>query len=261
MVDSPAMSIPSQALQGLTVVLTRPAGTAAALARQVRSLGGQALLLPGLSLRPAGDPLAVRRGLRQALHDDVLIFSSPAAVRYAARLMPLHSRAIVLAVGQATARVLQQFGLSQARAPLGRQDSEALLDDPALQALHGTRVSLIGAAAGRDLLRRQLLARGAQLRQLHVYQRQAPRLDRRHADALYAVSQPLVTLISSAEALGHLQQALPPAAWQVLQDGFIVVSSQRLQLIAQGLGFTRIVQAASALSEAMLRAAAEVPRR
>jgi uroporphyrinogen-III synthase len=244
-------------LAGLTVVLTRPAGSAGAQARQVRARGGQPLLLPGLSLRAVTDPAAARAQLRHALHDDVLIFSSPAAVRHAARLCPLRSHAAVLAVGQGTARALRRQGMRQVQVPQ-RQDSEGLLDEPALQQLAGRRVALIGAAGGRAMLGPALVARGAQLREVHVYQRQPPRLDRRHHAALMAAATPLVLLISSAEALGHLQRQLPAPAWQALLCGAVVVSSERLREVAQAAGFIRVMQAPSALSAAMLDTAATV---
>jgi len=65
-------------------------------------------------------------------------------------------------------------------------------------------------------------------------------------------------LVSSAEALGHLAAQLPPPAWQLLRDGVAVVSSERLRDVARAAGFTRIVQAPSALGAAMLDAAAAV---
>ncbi|MBA2079497.1 uroporphyrinogen III synthase, partial [Rhodanobacter sp. PCA2] len=40
-----------RALHGRVVVITRPVGDGAALARRVRAAGGVPLLLPGLSLR------------------------------------------------------------------------------------------------------------------------------------------------------------------------------------------------------------------
>lgn len=257
MTPRPTAVAASGDLAGLTVVLTRPAGSASALVRQVRARGGQPLLLPGLSLRGVADPAAARQQLQQALHDDVLIFSSPAAVRHAARLAPLRSQAHVLAVGQGTLRALHRHGLVQARAPQ-RQDSEGLLDEPLLRQLSGRRVALIGAAGGRALLGPALVARGAQWREVHVYRRLPPRLDRRHHDALLAATRPLVMLISSAEALGHLAAQLPAPAWQLLRDGVAVVSSARLRDVAAAAGFTRIAQAPSALGAAMLDATAAV---
>jgi len=243
----------SSPLAGRTVVITRPAGTAAPLARRVRALGGEPLALPGLSLRGAEDARAAAKALRAALRDDVLVFTSPAAVRFAARLAPLRTRATVLAVGQGTARALRRHGMA-ALAP-ERQDSEGLLEQPALRELRGRRVALIGAPGGRGLLREQFAARGAELRELHVYRRVAPRLLRRHLDAVAALPRSARVLLSSAEALDNLRALLPPAAWTRLCAATAVASSERLAAAARAAGFTRVRIAASALAADLLAAA------
>jgi len=241
-------------MSGRIVVITRPAGTAAALARRVRAGGGVPLLLPGLALRRVTDEAAAREGLQAALADDVLIFSSPAAVRFAAALASLRTSATVLAVGQGTARALRRHGIEAPLAP-ARQDSEGLLDHPILRGSHGQHIVLIGAPGGRGVLREQLLARGAQLRELHVYQRIAPRLDRRHVGAVLQLPPSALVLLSSAEALHNLCRILPPAALARLLATTAVVSSERLAAAALAAGFARIQIAASALSADLLGAA------
>lgn len=242
-------------LRGRTVVITRPAGTASALARRVRALGGVPLLLPGLSLRSVADADAARRGLRAALAAELIVFTSPAAVRHAAALLPLRTTAAVLAVGQGTARALRRHGVAAPLAPQ-RQDSEGLLEHPGLRELRGRRVALVGAPGGRGVLREQLAARGAQLREVHVYRRLPPRLDRRHVEALLRLPASARVLLSSAEALHHLQQGLPAAAWARLSAATAVVSSERLAAAARAAGFARVVPAVSALAADLLDAAA-----
>jgi uroporphyrinogen-III synthase len=241
-------------LRGRMVVITRPAGTAAALARRVRAAGGVPLLLPGLALRRVTDEAAVREDLQAALADDVLIFNSPAAVRAAAALASLRTSATVLAVGQGTARALRRQGIQAPLVP-AQQDSEGVLDHPALQVLRGRRVALIGAAGGRGVLRDELAGRGAQLRELHVYQRVAPRLDRRHVGGLLQLPISALVLLSSAEALQNLCRILPPAALARLLAATAVVSSDRLASAARDAGFVRIALATSALSADLLDAA------
>ncbi len=241
-------------LHGRIVVITRPAGTASALARRVRALGGVPLLLPGLALRGVADAVAARADLRVALRSELIVFTSPAAVRYAAALLPLHTAASVLAVGQGTARSLRRHGIAAPLAPR-RQDSEGLLEHAALHDLRGRRVALIGAPGGRGLLREQLAARAARLHELHVYRRVPPRLDRRHVDALLRLPPSAQVLLSSAEALHNLQQLLPAAAWTRLCAATAVASSERLASAARAAGFRRIVTAASALSADLLAAA------
>lgn len=232
-------------LQGRTIVITRPAGTAAAFARQVRRRGGVPVLLPGLALRPAQDPVPARTALRDALREDaLLLFTSPAAVRFAAALAPLRTRALVLAVGQGTAAALRRHGLA-AVAP-ARQDSEGLLDLPALRDVRGRGVALIGAPGGRGLLQQQLAGQGARLREVWVYRRAAPRLDRRHVEAVLSLPAGSRVLLSSAQALAHLHQALPVPAWRRLCVATAVVSSERLATAAHEAGFRRLRVAASA---------------
>ena len=244
-------------LGGRTVVITRPAGTAASMARRVRARGGVPMLLPGLSLRGVSDQAVARAALQHALADDLLIFTSPAAVAFAAALSPLLSSATVLAVGQGTASALQRHGMRVAWVP-ARQDSEGLLDHPALREPAGKRVALIGAPGGRGLLGEQLATRGAQLRELHVYRRVAPRLDRRHVDALLQLPTSALILLSSAEALSHLCRLLPPPALARLLATTAVVSSERLAAAASAAGFGRVMRAESALSADLLDAAARV---
>jgi uroporphyrinogen-III synthase len=242
------------ALAGCTIVITRPAGTGRALAQQVRALGGVPLLLPGLSLRAATDPVAARGQWIDARQDDVLIFTSPAAVRYALALAPCRTQATVIAVGSATARALHRHGID-AQAPASRQDSEGVLQLPAMQQLQGKRIALVTAPGGRGLLQEQIVARGGVLREVHVYGRGAPRLNRRHIDAVLQLSPSACVLLSSGEALAHLMERLPETAWQRLCNSQAIVSSERIAEQARSVGFKRLCLAASAAQADLLAAA------
>ena len=243
------------ALRGRVLVITRPVGTAGALARRVRALGGTPVSLPGLALRGPDDVAAVRIALRKGLADELVIFTSPAAVRHAAAITPLHTRAVVLAVGQGTARALSRQGVQDPWVP-GRQDSEGLLDLPLLRDLLDRRVTLVGAPAGRGVLRDQLAARGARLREVQVYRRVPPRLDRRHVAALLDLPGSARVLLSSNEALQNLCRLLPLPALARLQAATAVVSSERMAAAARSAGFARIELASSALADDLLAAAA-----
>jgi uroporphyrinogen-III synthase len=122
----------------------------------------------------------------------------------------------------------------------------------------GKRIALVGAPGGRGLLGEQLAARGAQLRDVHVYRRMPPRLDRRHVDALLQLPASALILLSSSEALNHLCRLLPAPALARLLAATAVVSSERLATAASAAGFGRIMRAASALPADLLDAAARV---
>lgn len=240
-------------LHGRVVVITRPVGSSAGLARRVRAAGGMPLLLPGLALRPIDDA-GTAAALAAALRAEAVIFTSPAAVRFAHALQAIPPECPAIGVGQGTARALRHAGVRAPQAP-ARQDSEGVLALPALQSPGGRRVALIGAAGGRGLLRETLTERGATLQEVHVYRRTAPRLDRRHAEALRALPADACVLLSSAEALAHLERQLPPDAWTMLRRATAVVSSERLAEAARAAGFARRVLARSALPADLLAAA------
>lgn len=251
------------ALAGTTVVVTRPAGTARSLLTAIRRHGGTALTLPGLALRAPDDAAVAARALLAACDADGWIFVSPAAVRFAFRLWPalrLGRHATAFGVGAGTLRALARHGIRSV-APYTRSDSEGLLALPQLAAVQGRRFVLVGAPGGRDLIAPTLRARGARVEPIHVYARGRPRLTRRHFAALAAAADPVVTLLSSGEALEHLVALLPPAVLERLRHGSLVVSSTRLAAAAQGHGFGSVHVAASAASADLLAAAAAVPGR
>ncbi|MDE1959764.1 MAG: uroporphyrinogen-III synthase, partial [Xanthomonadaceae bacterium] len=198
---------------------------------------------------------SARAALAAALRGAALVFVSPAAVRFAARLAPLRPAPAtrVLAVGQATARALLRHGVPDAGVPR-RQDSEGLLGLAPLDAPRGRMIAVVGAAGGRGLLQRQLRARGATLREVTVYRRLPARLDTRHLAPLAAARDPLYLLLSSSEALNHLRAALPAPAWARLRRATAIVSSERLAAAARAAGLLRVHVAASALAPDLLSA-------
>jgi uroporphyrinogen-III synthase len=249
-------AIPRKVLAGATVVVTRPAAPATFL-RRIREAGGTPLRLPGLSLRPAPDAVQARGALVAAQSADACIFISPAAVRFASRLLPLATSKLprlVIAVGAGTQRALRHHGVPSL-APQ-RADSDGVLALPELARISGWRIALVGAPGGRGRMAPELHSRGARVEPVDVYRRAPPRLDRRHAEALAGARSPLLLLVSSGEALGHLVRWLPPESLARLRAGTVVASSDRLVDLARGFGFTRHVLAASAAPADLVAAAA-----
>lgn len=255
--DTPETRRARAALAGATIVLTRPAGTAKALSKAVRARGGEPIALPGLGLRAVRDRDAAQAQLRDPSRNDGWIFTSPNAVRYAFRLAPslrIPPHALVCGVGTGTRRALARHGVA-AIAPHARTDSEGLLALPELAEVRGRRIALVGAPGGRDLIAATLRARGAHVAAAHVYERVPPRLTRRHFEALARARDPLVTLVSSGEALSNLAERLPAEAIARLRRQMLVVSSERLAARARVLAFVDVHVARSALPVDLLDAA------
>lgn len=249
------------ALSGAHVVVTRPVGSGAPLARRIEGLGGRALLLPGLALRPVADTAFATRALVEAMAGDVMIFTSPAAVRFASQLQRLQTGATVMAIGAATARALVRAGVGEVLTPPRAASSEGLLEHPRLARPQGERVALIGAAGGRQVLAGSLHQRGARLREIYVYRRTLARLGKRHSDAVQALPADSYALLTSADTLSALRQVLPATAWAHLRTAVAVVSSERLAAAAGDAGFARVERAASATGDDLLRALVALHRR
>ncbi len=248
-------------LAGASVVVTRPASTADALRRRVRVLGGKPIGLPGSVLRVAPATATLKAALSAARAADAVIFVSPAAVKFAFALQPKlrfarHTQ--VCAVGAATARSLARHGLRGIVYPRKRQDSEGLLELPQLQRLRGLRVFLVGAPGGRDLLLRALRARRARVARIEVYRRQAPRYSARQLAALETAAAPILTLLSSAEALTHLHAILPLPLFARLAAGELIVSSARLAALARSSLFANVHIAAGPAPRDLLNTACAV---
>ncbi len=249
------------ALTGWTVVTTRPVGMAGLWRRHLSGAGAAVVALPGLALRAVPESEALRDSLRAASEDAAWIFTSPVAVDHARRLVQGWPQAQLIAVGRATAERLHRRGGHSVMVPAERQDSEGVLALPVLQQVAGRRLSLITGAGGRGLLQRELRRRGAQVREIEVYARIPPRLDRRHFDRVQTLPRRSILLISSAEAMSHLQRALPPALWQRLLRCPVVVSSPRLDGLARDAGFHMRCCARSALLPDMQDAAEQIALR
>lgn len=104
-------------LAGRVVVVTRPAEQGRALADRLRSLGAEAIEAPAIELQGAEHPALLDRAVAEAAgsHFDWIVFTSAAGVRAwferAERLGVERPRALVAAVGDATAEVLRDGGM------------------------------------------------------------------------------------------------------------------------------------------------------
>ncbi len=241
-------------LPGWTILSLRPGGEHAPLRRAAMRRGAKVLALSPLALRP----LPAGEALDRALNADRVVFSSPAAVRFAdaqRALAPGIAR-VVLAVGAGTATALARLGIDAAH-PHERMNSEGLLALPQLQHVETLSIGLITAPGGRGILAAALADRARQLHVAEVYQR-LPRTIGNDAWAKLAhITTPLAVMVSSGEAVDALLQQCPANARTTLDRALMVAASARLEKHLRHAGFERVVQAASARPLAMLDALAE----
>jgi len=162
------------ALAGVSVLVTRPEQQASPLCDLLQAAGARVIRLPALQIRAiAAGGAEVRPRADTALGEafDLIIFTSANAVHYGAYLADRHDTATLAAIGPATARALQERGLAATVTPSGGIDSEHLLLHPRLAEPVGQRILIIKGRKGRELLREQLIGRGALVTVAEVYER------------------------------------------------------------------------------------------
>ena len=236
----------------------RPRGQHGGLRTAATRHRARLLALSPFAIVPLDDP-AHRQTLGQALAADIVVWTSPNAVRAAAamrRLQALRGQGW-LAVGSGTCRALRRAGID-AQAP-ARMDSEGLLAMADLQDIDGCSIGLVTAPGGRGLLAPSLTERGARVIRANVYERQTLTFTPRAMEALeraLSVPERVLLVLSSQDALQRLLTASAPGRRVRLTRIAVVAASQRLADLARESGFHRITVASNATPGALLRAAA-----
>ena len=194
-------------------------------------------------------------------HYQHVIFISTNAVRFGMRWVEQYWPQLPLgiewqAIGKATAQALSAAGV-----PCSYNDeqwlmnSEALLQQASLQQLGQSRVLIVRGVGGREYLAEQLQQRGARVDYAECYHRRraerpagelAELLHREQADCL---------VINSGETLEYVSQLLGDDAFKALP---VIVPGDRVAGLAKEQGFSTIVTARNASSEAIVDALHEI---
>jgi uroporphyrinogen-III synthase len=226
------------ALEGLTVVVTRPARQAGPFVAMLRDAGADPILLPTIEIEPIEIDAASRAAL--APDDfDWTVYTSANAVECSLPQLPRPARTRVAAIGRATARALDEQGIRVDAVPQAASDSEGLLELGVFTDLRGQRILIVKGAGGRTLLRAELARRGAEVVLCEVYRRRPAAADPAALEALQRASghTRLIVAVTSGEVLGALLEAAPDGRLPKLRDGTLLVPGERVAASARSLGW------------------------
>ena len=235
-----------------TVVLTRPLADCQRLSKLLQEHGIPHMTLPILEVTPL--PKSQCSPLPTISPDTIVIFVSANAVRWGLPELKVALDQVdgcqVIAVGQKTRDTLAIAGI-EAQIP-GRADSEGLLHMPALAAVERSDVLIVKGEGGRDLLGRELTARGARVVEWPCYRRVWPDVS---LSALGAFAhQALVFQASSGEVLSRLSELLAGAGKSDLFQSPVIVPSERVAALAKRSGWRSVVRADDASDWGFLQA-------
>jgi len=233
-------------LNGLKVLVTRPAGQSASLIETIQAQGGVAHAFPLIEIHPVSQCSA---SLSRVNDYDLVIFVSRNAVECAWSFLSVSQLASsqVAAVGQATAAALIQHGHPADIVPTYRYDSEGLLAMPELEYVSGKRILIVRGQGGREVLANSLRERGADVDYAEVYQRVPT-----EQVLTYSSDDIDVIIITSSEALVHLQDIARQTGKTWLLAKPLLVIHERIAMRAGELGFKLNPVIAGQASEAAL---------
>ena len=158
------------ALQGKTVLITRPASQSGDLRSGLEALGARVVECPSIEIVPIVDWTDVDRAIADLNSYQWLIFTSTNAVEHFMQRIAAKGVACavpIAVIGASTAAKLEDWNLKAARVP-ARYRAEGLLE-MFTEELSGVRILLPRAEAARELLPDELRRRGATVDVVTVY--------------------------------------------------------------------------------------------
>jgi len=241
-------------LNGVTLVVTRPAAQAGAFMEQARTEGARCIAMPAIVIEPVERDVDQRRRARTDRFDWI-VFTSTNAVEYGLPHLPTPLHARIVAVGPATARALEQHGATVTVRP-DSANSEGILALPEFAAPQDQRILLVKGRGGRELLRDELASRGADVTELEVYERRPADLN---ANSLRALRRALragtdcVIAVTSQEVLELFLARLDAADSRCVRTAALLAPGARVVAAARRLGWDGpILEAATAEDASML---------
>ena len=232
-------------LDGLGVVVTRPAHQAGNLVKLIERAGGRAILFPTLEIFDAQDMGPLSAVIDRLEQFDLAIFISPNAANKAMNLIrarrtwPQGLRCA--AVGKGSGKALARFGINDVLVPQGRFDSEALLALPELQDMAGKQVVIFRGEGGRELLGEALTRRGARITFAECYRRGKPL----GADAgallhQWARGEVGAVTVTSGESMRNLFDLIGKLGQQFLKKTPLFAFHENIAEVARELGMEQV---------------------
>ncbi len=248
----------SASLNRLGVLVTRPEHQAGPLCQWIEQHGGIAIRCPALVIREPSDWRPTLAIFDRLVEYDLAIFTSANAVD---RAMPLIRERggfppglEIAAIGQATARALDQHGSAADLHPKAGFTSEALLALPRFQQVAGQAILIVRGEGGRELLADTLTARGARISHAEVYRRERPTENVTALFERWARGEIGAVVVTSTESLLNLFDMLGVDGQDYLRQTPMIAVGARTVRRAVNLGCHHLLLAQEASDTAIAAA-------
>ena len=251
----------AKSLAGRRIVITRRAEQAHSLHRALSARGAEVIELPTIALAPPRSWRPVDAAIQRLNEYDGVIFTSVNGVEaFAARLrrqgktMSALKRALIAAIGPATARALRARGLRVSIVPEDYH-AEGLLEALGRKSWRGKRVLLARAAKARDVLPRELKRRGARVDVVAVYRTVVPQASRSRFAKVFGRRKPdAITFTSSSTVRNFFSLLGDKHAQKALRGVAVATIGPVTSRTARALGLKVAVEAKPYTVAALVRA-------
>ncbi|BAU56513.1 uroporphyrinogen-III synthase [Halorhodospira halochloris] len=224
-------------LDGIGVVVTRPAHQAGPLTAALEKAGAEVIGFPSLAIKSEPDSETTRALAAEAASADWLIFVSPNAVEHGLHRIKEaggpSANTRVATVGQGTAEALRHAGVGDVLFPRKGATSEDLLVETPLGKAAHERVIIVRGRGGRQHLAETLRKQGAKVDFLEVYSRECPNTDPQQLHAAISQGRVHVVIITSGEVLGNFLTLIGEYGRRWLEQAGAVVIGDRVAALAK----------------------------
>ena len=237
-------------LSSVNLLITRPVMPASRTATRVAALGATPMIFPTLVIEPPADGAPLKVALGKFDDYYAAVFVSPSAAEMA--LAPMSSTPFklpaslhVFAPGPGTAEELSRLGVARVEMPESSFDSEGLLALPSLQAVavKGKRIVIFRGNDGRELLREELVKRGATVDAITAYHRRAPNTPATGLLELLRGGKVNAISAMSSDAIANLVPLIPALEREkILFTIPVYASHARIVESARALGFRNVIE-------------------
>ena len=232
------------ALDGISVLVTRPVEQAESLAHAIENEGGTAIRAPMIIISGLDDDAEAAAVASTLGNFDIAIFVSRNAAEFGVKLLKAQgqslSRMPVFAVGLGTAACLKALGVKGVTAPSSEFSSEGLLrlDGLSEQKVKDKRIVIFRGVGGREYLGKTLVRRNAAVVYCECYERRKPEIVLGDTLKRNDVKVPDIGLATSIEALDNLVEKIEDEGIDHLFDMQMLVVGSRVGQEVESLGFT-----------------------
>ena len=233
------------------ILLTQSQESQNTIKQKIQAYGWQSLSFPTLFIQPHLKLNTIK--IAHLIQADIILFISPNAARSSISIIkPYLEQQQLIAMGPATAEIIQNENLNVAYPDTETYDSNQLLTLHMMQNLHEKKVLIICGNHHKNNLSHQLKALGAIPKKLTAYKACTPNWAQAKGINQYQQTPIDWIITHSPKGLESLHQIATTQQAKWLYQHKLIVASPRMATLAATCKFQHVFQAKSAYHEDIL---------